>query len=202
LGVATLGLLVTGIGNVAWVDVLQAQDVADIARAKRQQSAQRGTSGKVYTNEDVRGTNEPPTPPVAAGAAKPEGAAGKSPNGATAKKAGDAQAGAKPEEKKGPPEKSRAELEKEYRGRAAKLREVLDFEQKKLDVMQRELNLLNVQYYSDPNTAVREQTYRNQINTRTAEIEQQKVAADKASKAISDFEDELRKMNLPPGWAR
>ena len=95
-----------------------------------------------------------------------------------------------------------AKLEKEYRDKFAKLRDALAYEQKKLDVMQRELNLMQTQYYSDPNVAMREQTFRGQINQRTQEIEQQKGSIDKAQKAVSDLEEELRKKGLPSGWAR
>jgi hypothetical protein len=95
-----------------------------------------------------------------------------------------------------------AKLEKEYRGRFKALRDDLAYQQQKLDVMQRELNLMQTQYYADPNVAMREQTFRGQINQRTQEIEQQKANVDKAQKAISDLEDELRKKGLPAGWSR
>lgn len=99
-------------------------------------------------------------------------------------------------------EKSKAELEKEYREKAAKLRESLTYEEKKLDVLQRELNLAQVQHYSSPDQALREQTTRSEINKRQAELEQQKQAVEAAKKAIVDLEDELRRKSLPQGWAR
>ena len=95
-----------------------------------------------------------------------------------------------------------AKLEKEYRDKFKALRDDLAYQQQKLDVMQRELNLMQTQYYSDPNVAMREQTFRGQINQRTQEIEQQKGNVDKAQKAIADLEEELRKNGLPAGWAR
>ena len=107
--------------------------------------------------------------------------------------------GEKPKEEAGP---DMAKLEKEYRAKFAALRDSLAYEQKKLDVMQRELNLMQTQYYSDPNVAMREQTFRSQINQRTQEIEQQKGNVEKAQKAIADLEEELRKKGLPAGWAR
>jgi DNA mismatch repair ATPase MutS len=82
------------------------------------------------------------------------------------------------------------------------LRENLEYQQKRLDVMQRELNLMQTQFYSNPNDALREQTFRSQINQRTQEIDQQKAAVAKAQQAISDLEEELRKNGLPSGWAR
>jgi hypothetical protein len=161
----------------------QAQSLADLARQERAKKASKTT--KEYTNDDIPQatlSSAPATKPDAAkeGAAKPEDAA---------KKGGE-------EEKK--PE----EVEKEYRDKAAKLKENLDMEARRLDVMQRELNLTQQQYYSDPNVALREQYSREDINKRTEEITKQQEAVDKAKQAISDLEDELRKKNLPPGWAR
>ena len=68
--------------------------------------------------------------------------------------------------------------------------------------MQRELNLMQVQYYSDPNVALREQNTRGEINQRIQEIEAQKGTIEKAKQAVADLEEELRRKNLPPGWAR
>ena len=105
-----------------------------------------------------------------------------------------------PGEKKG--EKSAAEIEKEYRDKAAKLAENVAFEERRLDVLQRDLNLTQQQYYSDPNVALREQYSRADINKRTAEIEAQKATVEKAKQAVTDLEEELRKKSLPAGWAR
>ncbi len=68
--------------------------------------------------------------------------------------------------------------------------------------MQRELNLAQQQFYSDPNVALREQYGREDINKRTADIEAQKATVEKAKQAISNLEDELRAKSLPAGWAR
>jgi polyhydroxyalkanoate synthesis regulator phasin len=47
-----------------------------------------------------------------------------------------------------------------------------------------------------------EQYSRNELNTRQAEIDKQKATVEAARRAISNLEEELRKKNLPPGWAR
>ena len=143
-----------------------------------------------------------PAPAAAKEAAKTEGtAATGAPDAKDAKAAeGTKDAGAKTEAK--PAEKSQADLEKEYRDRFAKLREAHSYEQKKLDVMQRELNLMQMQFYTDPNVALHEQTFRGEITKRTQDIDQQKASIEKAQKAIDDLEEELRKKGLPAGWAR
>jgi hypothetical protein len=94
------------------------------------------------------------------------------------------------------------EDEKVWRAKFAKLRENLQYEERKLDVLQRELNLAQIQNYSDPNQAMREQFARTEITKRTTEIEDQKAKVDAAKKAIEASEDELRRKRLPAGWAR
>jgi hypothetical protein len=194
------------------------QSLADLARQERARKAQGKQSGKVFTNEDIQST---PTLAAAApakegdakktegeGKASAEGKEGSAPaEGKAAEGKGEAKgtAEAKPKEEEKPKEAAGpdlAKLEKEYRAKFAALRDALAYEQKKLDVMQRELNLMQTQYYSDPNVAMREQTFRGQINQRTQEIEQQKGSIEKAQKAVADLEEELRKKGLPAGWAR
>lgn len=207
------------------------QSLADLARQERARKSQEKKSGKVFTNDDIPSTPSITTSaPAKEGEAKKAGAEekasaegkeatapaegkpgeektaesgekasaeGKAP--AEGKGEAKGKAEAKPKEAAGP---DMAKLEKEYRDKFAKLRDALAYEQKKLDVMQRELNLMQTQFYSDPNVAMREQTFRGQINQRTQEIEQQKGNVDKAQKAIADLEEELRKKGLPAGWAR
>jgi hypothetical protein len=189
------------------------QSLPDLARQERARKAQEKKPGKVFTNDDI-----PSTPSLATSAAPAPAKEGEEKKAETEEKAsaegkapaegmGEAKgtAEAKPKEAEKPKEETgpdMAALEKQYRERFAKLRDSLGYEQKKLDVMQRELNLMQTQYYSDPNVAMREQTFRGQINQRTQEIEQQKGAVDKAQKAVSDLEEELRKKGLPSGWAR
>src|SRR5262249_27218612 len=99
-------------------------------------------------------------------------------------------------------EKSQADLEKEYRDKFAKAREDQSLEERRLDVMQRELNLAQIQYYQDPNVALQQGYSRDDINKRTDDIEKQKAAVEKAKQAVTDLEEELRTKGLPAGWAR
>ena len=191
---------------------LLSQSVADLARQER---ARKAKAGKVYTNDEISPLPPPTSAPApAAESEKPAVAQGeekseekKTEGGAegTAKAEGAAPAAKTPaaaKEPAKPPEKSQAELEKEYRDRFAKLRDNLKTQEDKLDVMQREFNLMQTQFYSDPNVALREQRSRSQINERTQAIDQQKAAVEKAKQDIADLEEELRKKGLPAGWAR
>lgn len=97
--------------------------------------------------------------------------------------------------------KAAANDEETWREKFAGLRHKLQQDQAELDIMQRELGVLNVQYYSDPNKQMQQQLTRDDINKKTAAIEKKKqdVAADQ--QAISDAEDALRKAGGDPGWA-
>lgn len=68
--------------------------------------------------------------------------------------------------------------------------------------MQRELGVLNMQYYSDPVKAMQQEYSRDDINKKTAEIDAKKKGIDADEQAISDAEDDLRKAGGDPGWAR
>ena len=212
-GLKTLLLLTMG---VAFTTGLYGQSLAETARQTRR------TSGKVLTNDDVSTSRRTPTPPPpaaaptppAAGAAKPAGqapagAAGQAAAGqpATAgQPAGQAAAGQPAAGGQAaaaaPEEKSPAELEKEYRAKFAELKENLSLEERKLDILQRELNLMQQQYYSDPMATLQQETTRSNINKRVQEIETQKTAVEKAKQAIAALEEELRVKGLPAGWAR
>jgi hypothetical protein len=67
--------------------------------------------------------------------------------------------------------------------------------------MQRELGVLNMQYYSDPNKAMQQQLSRDDINKKSAAIDAKKKQVADDQQAISDAEDALRKAGGDPGWA-
>jgi hypothetical protein len=181
----TIIALITLVMLTLTATAVHAQSLAELARQQRARKQAEPKNGKVYTNADIpEATLSSPNAPAAQPAA--------------AQKPADT-ATAKPGESK---EKTPAELEKEYRDKFAKLREVQKFEEDKLDVMQRELNLMQIQVSSDPNVQLREDTTRETINKRTADIEAQKATVEKAKQAVADLEEELRTKGLPPGWAR
>jgi hypothetical protein len=71
-----------------------------------------------------------------------------------------------------------------------------------LDILQREYNLKQQQYYSDPNTALREQYDRKDLNDTKDKIDEKTTLVAKDKQDISDMEDDLRKAGGDPGWAR
>jgi hypothetical protein len=98
--------------------------------------------------------------------------------------------------------KAAAGDEKSWRKRFADLRRKLEADQQELEILQRELGVLDVQNYSDPMKGMQQSLTRSDINEKTAKIEAKKkqIAADQ--QAISDAEDELRKSGGDSGWAR
>lgn len=92
--------------------------------------------------------------------------------------------------------------EKSWRDKFAGLRKKLDQDQADLDVMQRELGVLNLQQYSDPMKQMQQELTRSDINDKTAAIEAKKKQVEADKQAISDAEDDLRKAGGNSGWAR
>jgi hypothetical protein len=70
-----------------------------------------------------------------------------------------------------------------------------------LDVLQREYNLKQQQYYSDPNTAMREQFNRKELTDTKTNIDDKTSAVAQDKQAISDLEDAMRQAGGEPGWA-
>ncbi len=157
----------------------QPDPLAEAARKAREAQKNAPKAAKVFTNDNI------PT----AGGISFVGTVSQPPaSGAAAKGAKTASA-------------TPANNEQSWRERFATLRHKLQQDQAELDVMQRELGVLNVQYYGDPNKQMQQQLSREDINKKTAAIDEKKkqVAADQ--QAISDAEEALRRAGGDPGWA-
>jgi len=167
------------------------QSLADIARQVRAATATAPKAKRVYTNDTIPHDRKslsvvgpsPEAPAEGDDADKVADKAGK----AADKKSDKSAAGA-------------TEDEGAWRAKFAALRQNLETEQRRLDVLQRELNLAQLQAYSDPNQAMREQFQRTEINQRTADIEQQKQSVAAAKKALDDALEDARKKGIPPAW--
>lgn len=92
--------------------------------------------------------------------------------------------------------------EKTWRKRFADLRKKLEQDQDELSIMQRELGVLDVQYYNDPVKSMQQGYSRSDINEKTDKIEAKKKAIEADQQTIADAEDELQKAGGDPGWAR
>ena len=165
--------------------------VADAARKAREQKKKDTTKPKrVYTDEDVNHSTSggAPTPTGSNAASGTEGGAAK--NSDTQGK--DA-AGKTSEPEESPEVKWRKQFKEAYAN--------LDRAEKELDILQRENNKAQVQYYSDPQKALAEQYTRKDINDKDAKIAAKKKEVDQIKQRISDMEEALRKSGGDPGWA-
>lgn len=162
--------------------------VADAARKAREQQKTAPKPKHVFTDDDVRHSTD-------TGSATPAG-------GQTAgdAKAGDqkgqgAQGTGAAGDKKDDPATT-------WRKRFADQRNKIASAEKELDVLQRELDKSQLQYYSDPQKAMQEQNSRQDINDKTAKIDAKKQEIANLKQQLSDMEDELRKSGGDPGWVR
>ncbi len=160
--------------------------VADAARKAREQQKTAPKPKKVYTDDDVK----PATPATEAGATAtaPQGAAG-------------AQAAENPQGAGAGGEK-KDDAETAWKKRFADQRGKIASAEKELDILQREAEKAQVQYYNDPQKALMEQNTRKDINDKNAKIEAKKQEIASLKQQLSDLEDELRKSGGDPGWAR
>jgi len=163
----------------AAADATPPDSLAEAARKAREQKKEAPKSAKVFTNDNV--PSEGGISTVGEGSA---------PANAT----GDTSAQA--------PATGTANDEKSWRAKFAELNHKLEQDQASLEVMQRELGQLNVQYYSDPMKAMQQELTRSDINNKVADIDKMKAQIEVDKQAISDAEDELRKSGGDPGWAR
>ena len=97
-----------------------------------------------------------------------------------------------------PPVKNEAYWRKQFADANKKLAD----DSHELDILQREYNLKQQQYYSDPNTAMKEQYDRKDLTDTKQNIDEKTTAVAKDKQDISDLEDELRQAGGDSGWAR
>jgi hypothetical protein len=151
--------------------------VADAARKARQDAKTQPPPKKIYGNDDLTASR--------AGAVSVVGNANAAQNAPA----------------KTPPPAGEKKDETYWRKQFATLRARLDNAQKDLDVSQRELNMLMVQFYQDPNKELQQQYNRDDINKKTDHIDQVKAEIASLQQQISDLTDDLRKAGGDPGWA-
>jgi len=153
--------------------------VADAARKARDEKKNAPKAKKVIKDDDVK-----PSVP------EPKPASGGTDAAATGQKPGDANQAEDPNS------------EKAWRKRFSDQRAKIDKAEKELDVLQRELEKSQVQYYNDPQKALTEQNNRKEVNDKTTQIDAKKKEIDQLRQQLDDLETQLRKAGGDPGWAR
>lgn len=162
--------------------------VADAARKAREDKKNAGKPKKVYTDDDVK--------PAAAAAATTAAAAPGDASGAGATGA------AGPQKTDDAAAKEDPNGEKAWRKRFKEQRDKLAKAETELDILQREVQKAQIEYYPDPQKAMTEQNTRKEINDKQAKIaaKQQEIA--QLKQGLEDLEEQLRKSHGDPGWAR
>jgi hypothetical protein len=163
--------------------------LAEAARRARDQKKEAQKPARVFDNDNIPSTGNIST----VGSESPEGASD-----------GSAQVAGNPGEASaaGASAPPAAGDEKAWRDRFAKLHDKLSRDEKDLEIMQRELGVLDVVNYPDPQKTLQQETTRGDINKKTTDIEKQKKKIEADKQAISNAEDELRKSGGDSGWAR
>ena len=161
-----------------------ADPVADAARKAREQKKNAPPPKKVYTNDDIPSA-APDCSRASRQALRRRLATRRHQRPAA-----------------GPDDEKIKDPQAYWRKRFQKARDNLAKAEKELDVLQRELDKNQVQYYSDPQKALMQQHDRSDINGNTAKIDAKKKEIDSLNQQLADLEDELRKAGGNPGWAR
>jgi hypothetical protein len=153
--------------------------VADAARKARAEQKTAPKPKKVFTNDDMPAASTTPSATGTGNSSAQKGQASDEVN---------------------PDNDPKSEVY--WRKRFQKQRDKIAQSETELDVLQRELNKDQVQYYNDPQKALTQQYSRSDINDKTAKIDAKKKELDALKQGLSDMEDELRKAGGDPGWAR
>lgn len=163
----------------------QGDSLAEAARKARAAEKKTPKAPRVFTNDNI---------PTAGGVSEVGVASQTSSDSGSDSSAAGLQA-------KGATKSGAGKDEASWRARFAQLHHKLEQDQAELDIMQRELGVLNMQYYSDPNKAMQQQLTRDDINKKTDAIDKKKAQVAADQQAISDAEDALRKAGGDAGWA-
>ncbi len=151
---------------------------AEAARKNREEKANQPKPTKVYNNDNI------------GSAGGPVSVVGQPPPASASNSNGTPAAGSEAHDK--------AYWHEKFSAARKKLAE----DKKDLDLLQREYNLKQTQYYSDPNQAMKEQYSSDDLKNSKDKIDQRTADVAKDQQAIEDLEDQLRQSGGDPGWAR
>jgi hypothetical protein len=100
-----------------------------------------------------------------------------------------------------PGEKPSVKDEAYWRGKFAEANKKLTDDAHELDIDQREFNLKQEQFYTDPMAALKQEYSRQDLNDSKAKIDEKTASVEQDKTDISNLEDDLRKAGGDPGWA-
>ena len=172
--------------NCGWV---QAQSLADVARAEEARRQDVAKAKKVYTNNDLKPDSSRPAPPPAAatGAATPDAA-----KPAAAAPAASAAA---------PADAGKARDQAYWTGRIGEARSQLERNRAFAAALQNRIDMLWTDFVNRDNPVERSAIERDR-NTALAELDRLKKEMDEQTKAIAAIEEEARRAGVPAAWLR
>jgi|SRR6267378_3389567 len=162
--------------------------VADAARKAREKKKDAPKPKKIYTDDDVK--KSAPEPAAAPGVAGGTVAATAAQAAGGSAKTGDA---TKTEDPNG-----QAAWRRRFQAQRDKIAKLM----KEVDILGRELEKAQMEYYPDPQKALTQQNSRAEINAINAKIDGKKKEVAELQQGLDDMEEQLRKSGGDPGWAR
>ena len=176
-----------------------AQSLGDVAR--QEQARRKGTpstqgSGKVYTNDDLKGAPAP-------AATAPSTAPGTTPDTkADASKPGDtkAAADAKTADGKAPKADPKSD-EATWRKRRQAIQDAIDRAKTFAEALQSRINGLTTDFAARDDPAQRA-AVNNERQKALTELDRVKKEIEQHTKALADLQEEARKSGVPAGWLR
>jgi hypothetical protein len=162
----------------------QAQSLGDVARQEEARRKTVQSTGKVYTEDSLRGAGSPAASIPASATAPDKDAKATSPSGTDTKAAQE-------------PQKD----EKYWRKRLADERDALSRSQAFAEALQSRINALTADFANQDDPARRNQTGADRQKS-LAELDRVKKDITDHTKAIADIQEEARKAGVPAGWVR
>src|SRR5882762_9366206 len=167
-----------------------------LAAAQQQGSSEQQTGDPVADAARKAREKKKDAPKLKKSAPAPDAAASSAPgNNASGTAATTPQAGDAPKTADPNSEAAWRKRFKDHRDKIAKA-------EKELDILGRELEKAQLEYYPDPQKALKEQYDRGDINKKSAKIDAKQRELDQLRQGLNDLEDQLRKSGGDPGWAR
>ena len=188
--------------SLAALSSASAQSLADVAQ-KESERRQTTTTGKSYSNRDLRPT--PPAPPDASDRAAPAATAPADSVVDTASSvekadaAADSASDSKDENADG--KKSDVKDEEYWSKRMAELRERLDRDQTFMQALQSRVDALTSDFVNRDDPAQRGQIASDRQKT-LAELDRLRKSVEADKRSIPDLEEEARQSGVPAGWLR
>ena len=185
-------LVFIGVANVA-----AAQSLGDVAKKEEQRRKTVKSSGKVYTNDELKRDPTPSVPASASTGTTSTPSASSTPAPAPASSGNNAGKDDSAN-KDGSADKSD---EKTWRKRITNARESLQRSQAFADALQSQLNALSTDFVNRDDPVQRQQIAKQRDGV-VAELDRVKKEVAAQTKAISDIQEEARRANVPAGWVR